>query len=114
MARRCRDLAIRELYVQGRQEYLPFDLALGRPKSQDLIYRLALARVAQQGAPYSQQRTHNMIEDFDPNWLMLVGIAGATPTEEFTLGRFRIFFRHRKLDESQQFALKPVSLGMIF
>jgi hypothetical protein len=27
-----------------------------------------------------------MIEDFDPEWLMLVGIAGATPSDEFTLG----------------------------
>jgi len=86
MARRCREIAIRELILEGRQDYLLFDVALGGSNPYDLIYRLALARVTQQGSPYSQQRAHNMIEDLDPNWLMLVGIAGATPSDEFTLG----------------------------
>jgi nucleoside phosphorylase len=86
LATRCRKVAIRELIVAGRQDYFLFDLGVGRRKATDLIYRLALARVTQQGGPYSQQRAHNMIEDFDPEWLMLVGIAGATPSEEFTLG----------------------------
>jgi nucleoside phosphorylase len=84
MARRCRKKAVRELNVRGRQDYLVFDLALG--KAHDLIYRIALVRSIRQGAGEAQRRTSNMIEDFDPKWLMLVGIAGATPSSEFTLG----------------------------
>jgi nucleoside phosphorylase len=84
MARRCRGKALRELNVRGRQDYLVFDVALG--KAHDLIYRLALVRSIRQGTGESQRRTSNIIEDFDPTWLMLVGIAGATPSSEFTLG----------------------------
>jgi nucleoside phosphorylase len=82
MARRCREKAIRELNVRERQDYLLFDIALGN----SLIYRIALVRSTRQGAGEAQRRTSNMIEDFDPTWLVLVGIAGATPSSEFTLG----------------------------
>ena len=75
---------MRELNVRGRQDYLVFDVALG--KAHELIYRLALVRSIRQGAGELQRRTSNMIEDFDPTWLLLVGIAGATPSTEFTLG----------------------------
>ena len=82
MARRCAEKAIRQYYVTGRQGYLLFDVVLGC----DLIYRLALVRSVRPGKAEAQHRTSNMIEDFDPTWLMLVGIAGATPSSEFTLG----------------------------
>jgi nucleoside phosphorylase len=82
MARRCREKAMREFTVRGRQDYLLFDITLGT----SLVYRIALVRSTRQGAGESQRRTSNMIEDFDPTWLVLVGIAGATPSGEFTLG----------------------------
>jgi nucleoside phosphorylase len=84
MARRCRERAVRQVIVTGRQDYLLFDVSLGT--THEFIYRLALARSIRQGAGEAQRRASNMIEDFDPTWLMLVGIAGATPSTEFTLG----------------------------
>jgi hypothetical protein len=61
MARRCREKALCELTVRGRQDYLVFDVALG--EARDLIYRLALVRSIRQGPGESQRRTSNMIED---------------------------------------------------
>jgi sulfite reductase beta subunit-like hemoprotein len=42
MARRCREKAVRELVVTGRQNYLLFDVALGTKF--ELVYRLAIVR----------------------------------------------------------------------
>jgi len=84
MARRCRERAKGEYLLRGRQDYLLFDVALGTVN--EFIYRLALVRSISQGAGEAQRRTSNMIEDLDPSWLMLVGIAGGTPSSEFTLG----------------------------
>ena len=39
---------------------------------------MGLAAIAGQG--------HGIIDDLNPEWLMLVGIAGAIPSEEYTLG----------------------------
>ena len=83
-ARRCRQKATNEQIVSGRQHYIVFDMVLG--KDQDLTYRLALTRSIRQGAGEAQRRTANMIKDFDPTWLLLVGIGGASPSDEFTLG----------------------------
>lgn len=83
MAEQCSKWGMREYFVTGRrQSYLMFDMALRH----DLIYRLVLARSIRQGAADAQTRTRNIIDDFDPSWLMLVGIAGAPPSDEFTLG----------------------------
>lgn len=84
MARRCRRSAVGEYLVRGRQDYLLFDVALGAGR--DLIYRLVLVKSVRQGAGEAQLRVSNLIVDFDPNWLMLAGIAGASASSEFTLG----------------------------
>lgn len=82
MAKHCRIKAMREYVVEGRQLYLMFDVAV----KSDLLYRLVLARSIVQGGGYAQTCTRNIIDDFNPSWLMLVGIAGAPPSDEFTLG----------------------------
>src|SRR5437016_4636515 len=47
---------------------------------------IALARGSEQGNDVSQQVASDMIRDLDPQLLLVVGIAGGVPHDEFTLG----------------------------
>jgi nucleoside phosphorylase/ADP-ribose pyrophosphatase YjhB (NUDIX family) len=49
-------------------------------------YRAAILRTPEQGHASAQAATSDAITDFDPSWIVLVGIAGAVPEFEFTLG----------------------------
>jgi nucleoside phosphorylase len=50
------------------------------------VYRVAVARTTEQGPGEAQFAAQSAIEDLDPQWLAVVGIAGAVPDNEFTLG----------------------------
>lgn len=50
------------------------------------IYRFALIRAIAQGEGTAQDVARDMIEDLHPKWLLLVGIGGAVPSADFTLG----------------------------
>jgi len=52
----------------------------GRP------YQVALLRSVEQGPNAGQDAARDIIEDLDPQWLGLVGIAGALPDKDFCLG----------------------------
>jgi nucleoside phosphorylase len=45
-----------------------------------------IARCLEQGQGAAQQCANDLLADADPRWLLLVGIAGAFPASEFTLG----------------------------
>jgi nucleoside phosphorylase len=47
---------------------------------------VAIVRCPEQGGGEGQNVTRDIISDLDPNWLLLVGIAGGVPNYEFTLG----------------------------
>lgn len=49
-------------------------------------YSVAVIRIPEQGQNAAQDTARDAIEDLHPRWLMLVGIAGAMPDREFTLG----------------------------
>lgn len=49
-------------------------------------YNVAIIRCIGQGGGISQDTARDMIEDLDPNWIILVGIAGGIPAYEYTLG----------------------------
>jgi nucleoside phosphorylase len=49
-------------------------------------YTVAIVRTPEQGPVAAQDTTRDAIEDLDPTWIMVVGIAGAVPDNEFTLG----------------------------
>lgn len=49
-------------------------------------YRAALLRSLEQGHSAAQSATSDVISDLDPAWIVLVGIAGAVPEAEFSLG----------------------------
>ncbi|TMC21177.1 MAG: TIR domain-containing protein [Chloroflexi bacterium] len=54
--------------------------------STDNICTVALARCPEQGNGVSQQVAFDMMRDLDPQLLLVVGIAGGVPHNEFTLG----------------------------
>ena len=49
-------------------------------------FRIALVMTLGQGATAAQHATSDLIIDLDPKWIGLVGIGGAIPESEFTLG----------------------------
>ncbi|MCA9550411.1 MAG: hypothetical protein KC933_10275 [Myxococcales bacterium] len=51
-----------------------------------LPYRVATVRCLKQATNEAQSVTGYIIEDLDPKWILLVGIAGAIPAAEYTLG----------------------------
>jgi nucleoside phosphorylase/AAA+ ATPase superfamily predicted ATPase len=68
--------------IEGNRYY-----ALCRVKISDSDYfQVAIVRCPEQGTNEGQNVARDMIEDLDPQWLLLVGIAGAIPACEFTLG----------------------------
>src|SRR5262245_44557794 len=72
----------KELYKGEHRTYLiariPFD--------DGTEYLLACASSIEQGGSHAQDLTRDMIEDLDPHLIMAIGIAGAIPHHEFTLG----------------------------
>lgn len=56
------------------------------PTRSDKACAVALARCSEQGNDVSQQVAADMIRDFDPQLLLVTGIAGGIPHNEFTLG----------------------------
>jgi nucleoside phosphorylase len=53
---------------------------------EDSVYRVAVLASLEQGPGYAQEAAEDAIADLRPQWLALVGIAGAVPDAEFALG----------------------------
>lgn len=51
-----------------------------------IVYRVGLVRCVEAGPNAGQDTARDLIEDLDPQWLAVVGIGGAIPNPEFTLG----------------------------
>jgi nucleoside phosphorylase len=49
-------------------------------------YQAAIVQCPAQGTNVAQSVTHDLIEELDPRWILLTGIAGGKPSEDFTLG----------------------------
>ena len=49
-------------------------------------YRLGIVRQIEQGTGHAQSTAHDLIADLGPRLVLVVGIAGAPPTTDFTLG----------------------------
>lgn len=47
---------------------------------------VAMVRCLEQGPGMAQAVTRDLIDDLDPRWLLLVGIAGGLPCDEYSLG----------------------------
>lgn len=51
-----------------------------------LQYNIAVARSLEPGEGNAQSLTTDMVEELNPTWLFLVGIAGGVPADEYSLG----------------------------
>jgi nucleoside phosphorylase len=56
------------------------------PLTDDDYYLIAVVRSIEQGEGHGQDVARDAIEDLDPQWLVLSGIAGGVPASEYTLG----------------------------
>jgi CHAT domain len=68
--------------VDGRHSYIYSRLRSVNEQE----YSIIIIRCLEQGQVAAQQTTNDLIEDLNPQWLLLVGIAGGIPAEEYTLG----------------------------
>ncbi|MEP7120701.1 MAG: tetratricopeptide repeat protein, partial [Byssovorax sp.] len=68
--------------VSGRSQYNLRRLTLSDGKS----YTVAIVRCVAQGNGEAQQVANALIEELAPRWLLVVGIGGAVPATERTLG----------------------------
>jgi nucleoside phosphorylase len=50
------------------------------------IYYIAIVRCVEQGPSESQKVAQTLIQDLNPDWLLLIGIGGGIPNDDFTLG----------------------------
>ena len=79
--------------ISGRR-YATFSV----PVSDNKVSAVALARSSEQGNDVSQQIASDIIRDFDPQILLVVGIAGGIPHSDFTLGDVIISSRIHNFD----------------
>jgi nucleoside phosphorylase len=71
-----------ESTVVGRQRYAISRL---RTVSED-EYTIACVRCLEQGTNQAQEVARTLIDELDPQWILVVGIAGSLPDHEYTLG----------------------------
>lgn len=90
-----------EPYYFGDRRYVIGRVDLDR----DDYYQVAIARCTDQGEGPAQDLARDMIEQLDPEWLLVVGIAGGVPDDDFTLGD--VVVAKRLLD----FSVKAISEG---
>src|SRR5262249_5028061 len=68
--------------VEARRRYRIRRLPLGADES----YTIATLRCVEQGNIEALNTARDLLEDLDPRFLLVVGIAGGVPSYEFTLG----------------------------
>jgi nucleoside phosphorylase len=59
---------------------------IGEVKTEKQTYTIAIARCIEQGTDASQRLAHYIIHHLNPRLILVVGIAGGIPHDEFTLG----------------------------
>lgn len=65
--------------------------------------KVAVVRSSEPGTDAAQQIAHDIINDLDPQLLLVVGIAGGIPSDDFTLGDVIISTRIDNLNVSKRF-----------
>jgi nucleoside phosphorylase len=71
-----------EQLLAGRQRY-----AFSRVKTAaEDEYLIASVRCLEPGTGQAQEVARTMIDELDPQWILLIGIAGSMPHDEYTLG----------------------------
>jgi nucleoside phosphorylase len=68
--------------VSGKRAYNVARVELGEGGS----YLVAVIRCTEQGTAEALDAARDLLEDLAPGWLLVVGIAGGVPSDDFTLG----------------------------
>lgn len=68
--------------VDGQRRYSLSAVTLETGERRSVV----VVRTSEQGEGEAQNTARDLIEDLDPEWLVLLGIAGGVPAREFTLG----------------------------
>jgi len=68
---------------------------------------VAIMRCLEQGPQKAQAVARDMIDDLDPRWLLLVGISGGLPSEDFSLGDVLLASRLHDFNVSAALEGKP-------
>ncbi|WP_437923763.1 ABC-three component system protein [Sorangium sp. So ce291] len=71
--------------IRANRDYAIIRVPLGN-EGEEKAAIVAVTRCPSQGNGISQDVARDIIGDLDPQWLLVVGIAGGTPSDEFTLG----------------------------
>jgi nucleoside phosphorylase len=71
-----------EYHILGRRYYSVGHIDAADERS----YFVAVTRCTFQGTGEAQDVARDIIADLDPRWILVVGIAGGVPSNEFTLG----------------------------
>lgn len=69
--------------IDGNRQYMLSEIDIA---DSDDKYKVAIVRLPEMGETEALNATRDMIEDLDPSWIVLVGIAGGVPSTDFTLG----------------------------
>ncbi|GEM_PF-2111967 len=99
--------------IHGRLTYALSTLTT----TNDDEYQIASVRCPEQGNVHGQSVAHTLIEELDPQWLLLIGIAGSIPNDEYTLGdvllaaRLHNFSVSASIEDSQQQTRQEYSEG---
>src|SRR6266700_4015358 len=75
-------------YFQIKRQRIPDGRTylIGEVKTEKQTYTIAIARCSEPGTDVSQRLAHYIIRNLDPRLILVVGIAGGVPHDEFTLG----------------------------
>lgn len=71
---------------------------------------IAVVRCVEQGESPAQQAANDVIDDLDPEWILVVGIAGAFPASEFGLGDVMLASRIHDFSVTAALEGKPVEV----
>lgn len=69
-------------FFDGERRYSFSEVILPSGDTRSVV----VVRTSEQGEGEAQNAARDLIEDVDPDWLVLTGIAGAVPSMDFTLG----------------------------
>jgi len=75
-------------YFQTERQRIPDGRSylIGEVKTEKQTYTIAIARCSEPGTDVSQRLAHYIIRNLNPRLILVVGIAGGVPHDEFTLG----------------------------
>ena len=93
--------------VEGKRYYRVTRIEASGGRS----YLVAVICANEQGTGEAQNLARDIIDDLDPQWILIVGIGGGVPDTDLTLGDVALSFPAKKtacLQAADEFAIVPM------